>query len=105
MRGIASLSRRQPLQIYVEFLSRRFCHMGGEHGVGVPRCEAAAGVGRACLPQSTGRPWDSAAHKGSSRDVGIATVIDGSDALASRIKAAGPVIDNSVSGPSCPTAR
>jgi hypothetical protein len=52
-----SLGRRQPLQIGVEFLRRRLRHVSGEHGIGMPRGEAATGVGRARLHQHRPSLW------------------------------------------------
>ena len=98
--------RRQPLQIGIEFLRGRLRHMGGEHGLGMPRGEAAAGVGRARLHQH--RPALRAArHVERARRPGkeIAAMIDRPDALTPRVDAAGAVVEHRIGRPAVPQRR
>ena len=102
MLGVAPLDLRQPFQIGVEFLRHCLRHMGGEHRFGMPRREAAAGIGGPRLHQH--RPaLRTARHIERPGDlIEIAAVVDRPDAVGPGVNAARPVIDDRIRGPAVP---
>ena len=102
--GRAALGRHQRLQVGVERLRRRLLHMRGEHRLGVPRREAAAGVGRAGLHQHRPALRRARQVQRPGHLVVLALVVDRPDAVRLRRSARRRGRRAPRPRPSCPTA-
>ena len=100
--GPASLGSRQLFQVGIKVLRGGFRHMGGEHRIGMPSRELAAGIGRSCLDQH--RPsLRTARDVERPRDgIEIAAVLDRPDAVWLCVKTGGAIVDHGVGRPTVP---
>ena len=102
MLGPTSLGGCQRFEVGVEFLRCGFRHMRREHGIGMPRCEAASRIGRSSLDQHRSSLGAARHVEGPGDRVKISPVLDRPDAVGLCVKAGSAVIDHGVGRPTVP---